>query len=71
MGLSDPLPFAQNERRKEMIKHIKRWNKWRKYNGNPPFHKILVLLGLVKSPSYYMVDGFHNAMQEVKNDTIK
>ena len=49
-----------------MIKHIKRWNKWRKYNDNSPFHKILVLLGLVKSPSYYMVDGFSDAIQEEK-----
>lgn len=34
-----------------MIKHIKRWNEWRKHNGNSPLYKLLVLLGIVKSPT--------------------
>ena len=33
------------------IKHIKRWNEWRKHNGNSPLYKLLVLLGIVKSPT--------------------
>lgn len=37
------------------IKHIKRWNEWRKYNGNSPFHKLLVLLGIVKSPTFQQI----------------
>ena len=36
---------------KRLIKHIKRWNEWRKHNGNSPLHKLLVLLGIVKSPT--------------------
>lgn len=36
-----------------MIKHIKRWNVWRKFNKNSIFHKILVLFGVIKSPSFY------------------
>ena len=34
------------------IKHIKRWNEWRKHNGNSSLHKLLVLLGIVKSPTF-------------------
>ena len=33
------------------IKHIKRWNEWRKHNGNSSLYKLLVLLGIVKSPT--------------------
>lgn len=35
-----------------MIKHIKRWNKWRKYNCNGKLHKLLVLLKLRYSPTF-------------------
>ena len=38
-----------------MIKHIKRWNKWRKFNANSWFHKLLVLLGLRNSPTFKFV----------------
>lgn len=34
------------------IKHIKRWNEWRKRNINSSFYKLLVLLGIVKSPTF-------------------
>ena len=33
------------------MRHIKRWNKWRKNNSNSKLHKFLVLIGLVKSPT--------------------
>lgn len=36
---------------RRMIRHIKRWNAWRKYNCNGKIHKILVLVGLSKSPT--------------------
>lgn len=39
----------------KIIKHIKKWNKWRKYNANSTLHKILVLIGFVKSPTYYVI----------------
>lgn len=32
--------------------HIKRWNSWRKYNSNSWLHKILVLLGVIHSPTF-------------------
>ena len=32
-----------------IIKHIRRWNLWRKYCLNPPTYKLFVLLGLKKS----------------------
>lgn len=38
-----------------IIKHVKRWNKWRKRCLNGPFHKFLVLLGLRHSPTMYCV----------------
>ena len=34
-----------------MINHIRVWNIWRKCNRNNIFYKILVLLGLQKSPT--------------------
>lgn len=34
-----------------MIKHIRRWNIWRKRNVNSRLHKFLVLIGFVKSPT--------------------
>lgn len=33
------------------IEHIKRWNVWRKHNKNSIAHKILVLVGIIKSPT--------------------
>lgn len=38
-----------------LIKHVRRWNRWRKYNLNSPFYHILVLFGIVKSPTYHLV----------------
>lgn len=32
--------------------HIRRWNRWRKRNANGHLHHILVLLGVVKSPTF-------------------
>lgn len=39
----------------KIIKHIRRWNVWRKNNLNSKRYKILVLLGIIKSPSFYHV----------------
>lgn len=38
-----------------MINHIRRWNIWRKRCLNGPIHKILVLFGVIKSPSMWFV----------------
>lgn len=37
---------------KRLIKHIRRWNIWRKNNLNSPIHKLFVLLGIVVSPTF-------------------
>lgn len=34
-----------------MLDHIRRWNIWRKHCLNGPIHKILVLFGVIKSPT--------------------
>ena len=34
-----------------MLNHIRRWNIWRKRNLNGPIYKILVLFGVIKSPT--------------------
>lgn len=35
-----------------MIKHIKKWNKWRKNTDSSIFYQICVLFGLSISPSF-------------------
>lgn len=45
------------------IKHIRKWNRWRKMNLNSPLHKFLVLIGFVKSPSF---EHFYDT-EEIKN----
>ena len=35
----------------KLIKHIKTWNRWRKYNTNDKMHKFLVLIGFIHSPT--------------------
>lgn len=37
---------------KNLSRHIQRWNYWRKRNVNGRLHHILVLLGVVKSPTF-------------------
>lgn len=37
---------------KNLSRHIRRWNRWRKRNANSHLHHILVLLGVVKSPTF-------------------
>lgn len=37
---------------KKTIRHIRRWNIWRKSNTNSKLHKFLVLLGVIYSPTF-------------------
>lgn len=39
----------------KMLKHIRRWNIWRKRSLNGPIYKILVLFGVIKSPTMVSV----------------
>ena len=34
------------------FEHYKKWKKWQKRNGNSRFYQLLVLIGLVHSPSF-------------------
>ena len=38
-----------------MLDHIRRWNIWRKRCLNGPIYKILVLFGVIKSPTMAFV----------------
>lgn len=38
-----------------MLDHIRRWNIWRKNCLNGPIYKILVLFGVIKSPTMILV----------------
>lgn len=60
-----------------LIKHIKRWNVWRKYNKNGIAHKILVLFGVIKSPTFFYtwtpeeVKAFYDGFMEgLKNGNV-
>lgn len=55
---------------KAIINHITRWNVWRKRNVNSIFYKILVLFGIIKSPTLAFTltsrecDEIQKAMEE-------
>lgn len=42
----------------KLIKHIKLWNRWRKSCMNGLGHKIMVLFGLRKSPTFDQIKAF-------------
>lgn len=44
----------------KLLEHLKAWNKWRKNNSNSKFHKLLVLIGFIHSPTYYVVKEDEN-----------
>ncbi len=44
----------------KLFNHLKAWNEWKKHNLNSKFHKFLVLIGLIHSPTYYVVKGYEN-----------
>lgn len=37
---------------KKLVKHVRRWNIWRKRNYNGAIHKLLVLFGIRHSPTF-------------------
>lgn len=49
-----------------MIDHICRWNIWRKRCLNGPIYKILVLFGVIKSPTMALV-----RLPEEENEIVK
>lgn len=53
----------------EFLNHIKTWNRWRKINGDGPFHKFLVLIGFIHSPTFGLMPDIENFMKElIKNE---
>lgn len=46
------------------MRRLKLWYQWQKRCVNPWYHKLLVLLGIVKSPTFEMNLGFYYAMEE-------
>jgi hypothetical protein len=63
------------EKIRKFRKHFQRWNEWRTYNSNSKFHKILVLFGLVKSPTFELFftndeakEIFNNYKEEIGDD---
>lgn len=57
----------------KIIRHIKRWNKWRKNCCNSKFHKFLVLVGIIKSPTmpHILLDDEIKAFQDGFKKGIK
>lgn len=53
-----------------MLNHIRRWNIWRKGCLDGPVHKILVLFGVIKSPTMASVwlpeevEGYQKGLKE-------
>ena len=42
-----------------MIKHIKVWNIWRKKSLNRKGYKLLILLGILRSPTFQVEKAFY------------
>lgn len=65
---------------RSILKHIRRWNIWKKRCANSWIHKILVLFGLRESITFKMtllpeeksliVKGFEDGINQVKNAII-
>lgn len=60
-----------------MIKHIRRWNIWRKENANGPIYQFMVLIKCVKSPTFELcllpeeVDKIREALKKAAIDALK
>ncbi len=63
-----------------MIRRVKLWNEWRKRNCNNKLHKLLVLMGMVKSPTFEMhmindkchvADAFLDGIRRTMNEETK
>lgn len=53
---------------KKLIKHIRKWNHWKKHNANSWLYKLGVLFGFRKSPTmdlYFILDD-----EEFRRETL-
>lgn len=55
---------------KKLFNHIVRWNSWRKYNTNAWLYKILVLLGICRSPTFMywhdITEGYNRIVERTQ-----
>lgn len=57
-----------------MIKHIRRWNIWRKRSMNSTPYKLFVLFGIIKSPTFSLTmlpeeaEEFKRAFMNIMRD---
>lgn len=50
-----------------MIKYLKLWNKWRKNSLNSSLYKLLVLVKILKSPTFENIKIHERFIQNDKN----
>lgn len=55
---------------KNLIRHIRRWNKWRKCSMNTNMDKLLVLLNITSSPTFEVTYLENEYSNETKNITL-
>ena len=58
------------QKKEERKRHFRKWNKWRKRSGDSKLYKFLVLMRIIKSPTFeWYVDGeiLHKAIEESFN----
>lgn len=49
---------------KSIVDYISMWNKWRKHNTNSKFHKLLVLLNIIHSPTFRHFFGIKDSAEK-------
>lgn len=49
---------------------LKKWNELRKRSLNSPLHKFLVLVGVIRSPTFELMDAWNDRdwQEALKND---
>lgn len=47
------------------MRRIKQWNRWRKNCINPWYYKLLVLFGIIKSPTFEIFYGMTEEWDEI------
>lgn len=54
-----------------MIARFKRWYKWQKNCLNHPFYKFLVLIGVVRSPTFHIFESLEKQQMAHPDWTIQ
>lgn len=58
------------QKKEERKRHFRKWNKWRKRSGDPKLYKFLVLLRIIKAPTFewYIDEGL---LYETINEVLR